>query len=512
MDINSIKYTKVVKSIRKRYIFALSIIVLALILSQIIVQYNINNGMSYSRTINISGRQRMLSQKISKDVYAIYLADNKETIDFYINELESSIELWKKSNIYLQEGNLSEGISGVNSKEVKDMFLKIEEPHKIIINASNDIIHMVRNNTYDKSILLDKIRLIESNERIFLKGMDDIVFQYDLEAKEKILMIRNIEIALLVITLILILFEVLFIFMPAEKNIIRAFKEINESRKNFHKLFEVAPGAMFLVDYDTDDVILLNKQGEDFKHKLFGNAKELNIKNFAYSEAENQTELLEKIKLNEKIENQEMIIKTEAEKNIAMAISSIRLYFDKKSAILLAMADITNQKKEKEVLKKLASIDELTGLFNRRYGWTLLENLYLKAESGLVDFSICFIDIDGLKSVNDNLGHEEGDWYIKTITNCIEENVGNRGFVFRYGGDEVVVVFTDCDNGQASDILSKTEQKLRRIEVLENKSYKLSISFGIVSYNSDDEGNLEELVKKADYRMYENKKIKKVSR
>lgn len=512
MDNNSIKYTKVVKSIRKRYIFALSIIVLALILSQIIVQYNINNDMSYSRTINISGRQRMLSQKISKDVYAIYLADNKETIDFYINELESSIDIWEKSNNHLQEGNLNEGISGSNSQEVRDMFLKIDEPHKVIINAANDIINMVKNNVYDKSSVLDKIRLIENNERIFLKGMDDIVFQYDLEAKEKIIMIRNIEISLLIITLILISFEVLFIFIPAEKSIIKAFRDINESRKNFHKLFEVAPGAMFLVDSDTDDVILINKQGEDFKHKLFGNVKELNIKNFVYSGDEDQTELLEKIKLNEKIENQEMIIKTEAEKNMAMLISSIKLYFDKKSTILLAMADITKQKKEKEALRKLASFDELTGLFNRRYGWTLLENIYLRAEADFIDFSVCFIDIDGLKWVNDNLGHEEGDWYIKTIASCIEEGVGKSGFVFRYGGDEVVIVFTDYNQGQPNDIINKIEQKLEMIEVSENKKYKLSISSGIVNYKSNSSYNLEDLVRKADQNMYENKKLKKACR
>lgn len=80
----------------------------------------------------------------------------------------------------------------------------------------------------------------------------------------------------------------------------------------------------------------------------------------------------------------------------------------------------------------------------------------------------------------------------KILINCIEENVGKSGFTFRYGGDEVVIVFTDYDYGQPSDIINKIEQKLRIIEAAENKSYKLSISFGIVNYKLDSADNLED--------------------
>lgn len=294
MEKNSVRYTSVIKRIRRRYILALCIIIFALLLSQIIVQYNINNEMSYSRIINIAGRQRMLSQKISKDVYAIYLSENKETEDLYIDELVSALEIWRKSNTDLQRGNIEEGISKISNKKIEDMFLDIKKPHEAMINSAYDIIDMVKSSNYNKSEFLSKMHIIQDNEKLFLKGMDDIVFQYDLDAKEKILMIKNIEVILLAITLMLILFEILFIFAPAEKSIIKAFKDINESRKNFHKLFEVAPGAMFLVDYDTEDVILINKQGKDFKSKLFGKDKKLNIRNIIFSEVENNDDWIKK--------------------------------------------------------------------------------------------------------------------------------------------------------------------------------------------------------------------------
>ncbi|MFL0164078.1 diguanylate cyclase [Candidatus Clostridium helianthi] len=512
MEKNSVRYTRVIKTIRKRYILALCIIIFALLLSQIIVQCNINNEMSYSRIINIAGRQRMLSQKISKDVYAIYLSENKETEDLYIDELASALEIWEKSSTDLQRGNIEEGISKISNKKIEDMFLDIKKPHEAMINSSREIIDMAKISNYNRSQFLSKMRIIEENEKLFLKGMDDIVFQYDLDAKEKILMIKNIEIILLAITLMLILFEILFIFAPAEKSIIKAFRDINESRKNFYKLFEVAPGAMFLVDYDTEDVILINKQGKDFKSKLFEKDKKLNIRNIIFSKVENNDEWIKKIKFNERLENQEMVITTEAEKNIAMLISSIKLYFGKKSTILLAIADITNQKKEKEDLEKLANVDELTGIFNRRYGLSILEDTYAKAKSDDEDFSICFIDIDGLKLVNDKFGHDEGDWYIKTIANCIKENIGESNSAFRHGGDEFIVIFPKIDSGQVNQIIDKIQKRLKIIEDSEGKTYKLEISFGLTSYKLNESDNLEELLRKADYKMYENKKLKKASR
>ncbi|CUU49962.1 diguanylate cyclase [Clostridium beijerinckii] len=512
MEKNSVRYTRVIRTIRKRYILALCIIIFALLLSQIIVQCNINNEMSYSRIINIAGRQRMLSQKISKDVYAIYLSENKETEDLYIDELASALEIWEKSSTDLQRGNIEEGISKISNKKIEDMFLDIKKPHEAMINSSHEIIDMAKISNYNRSQFLSKMRIIEENEKLFLKGMDDIVFQYDLDAKEKILMIKNIEIILLAITLMLILFEILFIFAPAEKSIIKAFRDINESRKNFYKLFEVAPGAMFLVDYDTEDVILINKQGKDFKSKLFEKDKKLNIRNIIFSKVENNDEWIKKIKFNERLENQEMVITTEAEKNIAMLISSIKLYFGKKSTILLAIADITNQKKEKEDLEKLANVDELTGIFNRRYGLSILEDTYAKAKSDDEDFSICFIDIDGLKLVNDKFGHDEGDWYIKTIANCIKENIGESNSAFRHGGDEFIVIFPKIDSGQVNKIIDKIQKRLKIIEDSEGKTYKLEISFGLTSYKLNESDNLEELLRKADYKMYENKKLKKASR
>lgn len=510
MENDSNKYIEVLKTIRKRYIFALSIIVLALISSQIIIQNNINNQTDYSRIINISGRQRMLSQQISKDVLGIYIETNKEKRNFYMEELTQALVTWEKSNKDLQQGNIKEGISGINSKKIKDMFLTIEKPHNNIIKASNELLKIANND--DKALILEQVKIIQDNEKLFLEAMDDIVFQYDTEAKEKIIMIKKIEFALLAITLLLILFEILFIFVPAEKSIIKAFKEINESRKNFTKLFEVAPGAMFLVDHETDDVILINKQGEDFKSKIFGEIEELNLNNITELEVKKYKGLFEKIKYNEKIENQELMIKTKTEKNIAMLISSIKLYFDKKSTILLAFADITNQKKEKEVLKKLASYDELTGLYNRRYGWSVFEDVYRKSKAETLDFSVCFIDIDGLKWVNDNLGHEEGDWYIKTIAWTIKENVNDSDCVFRYGGDEMVIIFDNNDFEKAKNIINTIEEKLNKIQVDENKSYNLSISTGMVKYDPNGEVTLEELVRQADYCMYENKKLKKACR
>jgi diguanylate cyclase (GGDEF)-like protein/PAS domain S-box-containing protein len=511
MKLYSNSSNNISRTIRNRYVLALSIIVFLLILSQIIIQYNIHNESYDSRIVNISGRQRMLSQKISKDAYGIFISSDEITRDRYLKELRESTDLWKKSHLDLKNGNLDEGLPGNNSEKIMQLFSEIEDVHQTMLDAAYKIIHMIQIGNYNEKELKNEINIIEDYEPLFLKGMDSIVFQYDSEAKEKIDFIKKIELLLLNLTFMTIILEVLFIFIPAEKNISKAFGQLEESQENLQKLFETAPAAMLLISEEDLSVILKNKYAQEMIGESAVNTDSLRLDKIFDCDLNSYSNLINKIKFNERIENYESILKVEG-KNKIILISSIKIQFNNKTSIILFLADITKQKKAEEILRRLANYDELTGLLNRQAGWLMLENAYEKSKSGSIDFSICFIDIDGLKYVNDEYGHDEGDCYIKTVAHVLTSSVHNNDCIFRYGGDEIVIVFNECDMFQAKEIMKRAETKLKETQHTQNKPYSLRISYGIVNFNDYVADTIEDYIRHADHLMYENKKSKKGAR
>jgi len=87
---------KIGRMLRRRYIIALSIIAFLVIFSQVIIQYRINKQQDDSRVVNISGRQRMLSQRINKDAFGLYVSTDEKEQKRYLDELTQSLDLWQE--------------------------------------------------------------------------------------------------------------------------------------------------------------------------------------------------------------------------------------------------------------------------------------------------------------------------------------------------------------------------------------------------------------------------------
>lgn len=107
-----------VNMLKKKYILALSILTIMLLLSQIIIQYSISDEQHDSRVINIAGRQRMLSQRINKSAFALYITTDAAEKKRYLDELNTSLELWKKSHEGLKNGDKELGLPGENSSKI----------------------------------------------------------------------------------------------------------------------------------------------------------------------------------------------------------------------------------------------------------------------------------------------------------------------------------------------------------------------------------------------------------
>lgn len=163
-----------------------------------------------------------------------------------------------------------------------------------------------------------------------------------------------------------------------------------------------------------------------------------------------------------------------------------------------------------EELKNLSRIDELSGLYNRRYFYELLNSAVQKkddrAEAGLSDsFCLVTLDIDHFKAVNDTHGHLDGDEAIRHIAGLLRNNCRSTDTVFRIGGDEYVILLM----GTSLHTAREQAERIRKIAestplFLRGKPYQITVSLGVACY--DDHSDINEFVREADDRLYCSKK------
>lgn len=155
-----------------------------------------------------------------------------------------------------------------------------------------------------------------------------------------------------------------------------------------------------------------------------------------------------------------------------------------------------------EQIRKQAFHDTLTGLPNRASLNLQLEEELAKARAGKTEGILLFIDLDDLKTINDNFGHLSGDRVIISASQHIVAAVGENAFVARQGGDEfIVIVSGEGGRDKAAQIADKVLESLHQDYEILGESYHMSASIGVVLYPSDAD-TAEEVLKKADSAMY----------
>ncbi|WP_028829090.1 sensor domain-containing diguanylate cyclase [Proteocatella sphenisci] len=178
-------------------------------------------------------------------------------------------------------------------------------------------------------------------------------------------------------------------------------------------------------------------------------------------------------------------------------------------SVIIAML-ISINKNERERIKYFSEYDVMTGAYNRRAGFEKLAQLYKKMSKNDGQISVCFIDINGLKEVNDALGHEAGDELILSVVNGIEKNIRNNDFVARLGGDEFLIIFEGLDEDQSEEIWNRIIKEYKNVNETENRNYLISASHGIETFRFDSNEYIDAIVNNADEKMYnEKRKIKK---
>ena len=163
----------------------------------------------------------------------------------------------------------------------------------------------------------------------------------------------------------------------------------------------------------------------------------------------------------------------------------------------------------KERIKYFSEYDTMTGVFNRRAGFEELNKKYRNIMKNGGNISVCFIDINALKQVNDNLGHEAGDELILSVVNGIKKNTRQSDFIIILGGDEFLIVFVDIDEEEAENIWIRIKDEYIKINETNTRKYIISASHGIEEFRFKSNEYIDNIINAADEKMYNEKKLLK---
>ncbi|MTI81661.1 MAG: diguanylate cyclase [Firmicutes bacterium] len=166
--------------------------------------------------------------------------------------------------------------------------------------------------------------------------------------------------------------------------------------------------------------------------------------------------------------------------------------------ILVSLVDITERKQVERKLEYLSLHDSLTGLYNRTFFQQEMQRL--KGCHNSLGVILC--DLNGLKLVNDTLGHDKGDLLLKEAADIINECSRSSDIVARIGGDEFVVLLSNCDEKLVENTCNRIGEAIKSYNV-KNSELHLSISIGFAV--SGQESNIDDLFKEADNNMYREK-------
>jgi len=218
------------------YIIALSTIALSVVISQIFVRNHLETQKSDSTVINVAGRQRMLSQKLTKEIVSLSdYSDKKNRLQLKEN-ISETLYLWEVSHIALQNGNDSLGLPKQHSDKIKSEFNAINPVFDTILKASKTILRKLSNVTIPVDNLESEIEKVTQNEGSFLLMMDEIVNQYNIEANKKIAWLKKLELFLMSLTLLILLGEFLFIFWPTAKSVKAILSELLSAEKKAKRM------------------------------------------------------------------------------------------------------------------------------------------------------------------------------------------------------------------------------------------------------------------------------------
>jgi two-component system, cell cycle response regulator len=153
-------------------------------------------------------------------------------------------------------------------------------------------------------------------------------------------------------------------------------------------------------------------------------------------------------------------------------------------------------------IQRLAINDDLTGLYNRRGFFTLVEQQLRLSARFNHPALLVFLDVDQLKQINDHFGHQEGDQALIDLSEAFRQTFRTSDIMARMGGDEFAVLAVDATQEDAEILIDRLQETLGIITKTQNRPFELSVSIGLAIWLPENPINPDELLAEADKAMY----------
>jgi diguanylate cyclase len=175
--------------------------------------------------------------------------------------------------------------------------------------------------------------------------------------------------------------------------------------------------------------------------------------------------------------------------------------------IVLSVQDVSESVYLEKNLKMMAWKDSLTGLYNRRFLDSRMEDEYQRFVRSANIFCFLMIDIDNFKRVNDSFGHQFGDKVLKEIALCCSSTVRSSDIVARYGGEEFAIALMDSNETGALSFAERLRKKIEETIITNEESADIHVTVSIgVSTSNGSFSNYEEIIGGADKALYASKR------
>ena len=212
------------------------------------------------------------------------------------------------------------------------------------------------------------------------------------------------------------------------------------------------------------------------------------------------------------IKDSEMLSNLMLNGQISAAIKNIHMYNEQNRIQATVNNLMNNLTKMNTQLENQSKTDELTELLNRR-GFIDKSTIMLRQAKELKqDCKLMFLDLDGLKIINDSFGHQHGDTAIKEFANILSRVFRKNDAISRFGGDEFVILATNITSDLMNKKIEMIQSNINDFNDNNKETWTLGASMGFVGMDHNKDQSLSTLLSQADQILYEQKRLKKNSR
>lgn len=179
---------------------------------------------------------------------------------------------------------------------------------------------------------------------------------------------------------------------------------------------------------------------------------------------------------------------------------------------VISHTDITRRKLAELETRRYSVTDPMTGILNRKAGLEAVHKQMKLCGRHGCSFTVCYIDIDNLKLVNDSFGHKEGDRVIITFVSLLKRALRESDVMCRLGGDEILLILQETSLEGSNSVVNRIRDSVEARNSRSSRPYRIEFSYGLAEYTLGSRLTAEELVDLADRAMYRMKSSKKAKK